>query len=161
MAAVDFFVKLDGIDGESQDDVHKNEIHVDSFTFGVTNAGTGGVNLGSGAARSNVQDFHFTKGTDMASPNLFIACCTGKHIPTATITIRKAGENPMEYLIYNLTEVFVSSHNTSGHDGSGVAQESFSLNCSKVEINYTPQNADGSAGAKITKTYDIKANKAS
>ena len=130
---------------------------MDSFTFGVTHAGTP---LTPPVAAS-LQDFHFTKSTDKASPNLFLACCTGQHIPKATITVRKAGAKPMEYLVYNLTEVLVSSYNTSGHDGSGVAQESFSLNFSKIEMNYRPQNADGSAGAKITKTYDLKLNKAS
>jgi type VI secretion system secreted protein Hcp len=158
MAAVEFFVKLDGIDGESQDDVHENEIHVDSFTFGVTNAGATGVNLGLGAAK--LQDFHFTKSTDKASSKLFVACCTGQHIPTATITVRKGGEKPMEYLVIKLTEILVSSYNTSGA-GSGVVQESFSLHFSKIEMNYSSQNADGSAGAKITESYDLKLNKAS
>ncbi len=161
MAAVDYFVKLEGIDGESQDDKHKKEIHVTSFSHGVTNAGTGGMNLGSGAGRSNVQDFQFTKYADNSSPNLFLACCTGKHIPTATITIRRAGEKPQEYLVYKLTEVLVSSYQTGGHDGGELAQESFSLNFSKIEMNYTPQNADGSPGAKNTKTYDVKGNKGS
>ncbi len=160
MAAVDYFVKLEGIDGESQDDKHKKEIHVESFSHGVTNAGTGGVNLGSGAGRSNVQDFQFTKFADSSSPNLFIACCTGKHIPTATITIRRAGEKPQEYLVFKLTEVLVSSYQTGGHGGSDIAQESFSLNFSKIEYKYTPQNADGTPGGAITKTYSVKENKA-
>jgi type VI secretion system secreted protein Hcp len=112
------FLKLDGIQGESQDDKHKNEIQLASFNVGLTNAGTGGANLGSGAGRSNLQDMHFTKQTDSSSPSLFLACCTGRHIPTATITIRKAGENPVEYLVYKLTEVFVSSHNASGQQGA-------------------------------------------
>jgi len=161
MAAVDYFLKLEGIEGESQDDKHKNEIHIESFSHGVTNAGTGGINLGSGAGRSNVQDFQFTKRTDKSSPNLFIACCSGKHIPTATITIRKAGENPVEYLVWKLTEVFVSSYQTGGHGGGDVAQESFSLNFSKIEYKYSPQNADGTLGGAITKTYDVKGNKVS
>jgi len=159
MAAVDYFVKLEGIDGESQDDKHPKEIHVESFSHGVTNAGTGGVNLGSGAGRSNVQDFQFTKFADSSSPNLFIACCTGKHIPTATITIRRAGEKPQEYLVFKLTEVLVSSYQTGGHGGGEVAQESFSLNFSKIEYKYTPQKADGTAGAAITTKYDVKGNK--
>ena len=161
MAQEDYFLKIDGIDGESQDDVHKNEIHVSSFSFGVTNTGTGGSNLGSGGGRSNVQDMHFTKVVDQASPNLFYACATGKHFDTATVTVRRAGENPQEYLIYKMTEVYISSISTSGHEGGGIAQESVSLNFSKVELNYTPQNADGTPGAVNTKGYDLKANKGS
>ena len=161
MAQEDYFLNIDGIKGESQDSVHKNEIHVSSFSFGVTNTGTGGSNLGSGGGRSNVQDMHFTKVADSSSPNLFIGCATGKHYNNATVTVRRAGENPQEYLIYKLTEVYISSITTSGHEGGGIAQESVSLNFSKVEITYTPQNADGTPGAKNTKTYDVKANKGS
>ncbi len=160
MAQEDYFLKIDGVKGESQDDKHKDEIHVSSFSFGVTNTGTGGSNLGSGGGRSNIQDMHFTKVVDAASPNLFIGCATGKHFGTATVTVRRAGEKPQEYLTYKLTEVYISSISTSGHEGGGIAQESVSLNFSKVEITYTPQNADGSPGAKNTKSYDVKANKA-
>jgi len=161
MAQEDYFLKIDGVKGESQDDKHKNEIHVSSFSFGVTNSGTGGSNLGSGGGRSNIQDMHFTKTVDSASPNLFIACATGKHFDKATVTVRRAGENPQEYLIYELTEAYISSITTSGHEGGGLAQESVSLNFSKIKMTYTPQNADGSPGAKNEKTYDVKANKAS
>jgi type VI secretion system secreted protein Hcp len=161
MAQEDYFLKIDGLEGESQDDKHKNEIHVSSFSFGVTNAGTGGSNLGSGGGRSNIQDMHFTKVVDQASPNLFIACATGKHFDTATLTVRRAGETPQEYLTYDLNEVFVSSISTSGHEGGGIAQESCSLNFSKIKMTYTPQNPDGSPGAANPKTFDVKANKAS
>jgi type VI secretion system secreted protein Hcp len=101
---------------------------------------------------------HFTKLADKSSPNLFVACCNGKHFPTATVTVRKAGEKPHEYLVYKLTEVLVSSFQTSGHGGGGIAQESLSLNFSKIEMAYAPQNADGTPGAKIVKTYDIQKN---
>lgn len=161
MAQEDYFLKIDGINGESQDDKHKNEIHLTSFSFGVTNTGTGGSNLGSGGGRSSVQDFHFTKVVDQSTPNLFIGCATGKHFPRATITVRRAGENPQEYLTYDFTEVYVSSITTSGHESGNIALESGSLNFSKVTLTYTPQNADGTPGAANAKTYDIKANKAS
>jgi len=161
MAQEDFFLKIDGITGESQDDKHKDQIHLTSWSMGVANLGTGGSNLGSGGGRSNVQDLHFTKVIDKSSPNLFIACCTGKHFDTATITVRRAGENPQEYLTYDLTEVYVSSFNTSGHEGGELAQESGSLNFSKITMTYTPQNDDGTPGAANPKTYDVKANKAS
>ena len=162
MAQGDFFLKIDGIDGESQDDKLKNHIQVLSVSLGVSNLGTGGSNLGSGASKANVQDIHFTKPADKSSPNIFIHCCSGKHFPTATITMRKAaGDNKVDYLVYKLSEVFISSYNVSAHEGGGIAQESLSLNFSTIEYNYTPQNADGTPGAKITKTYKIKENKVS
>jgi type VI secretion system secreted protein Hcp len=163
MAQADYFLDLDSVDGESQDDDSrmKNKIHVSSFSFGVTNTGTGGSNLGSGASKSNVQDLHVTKTMDKASPNLFIGCCNGKHFPKATFYVRRAGENPQVYLKYELTEVFISSYSTSGHEGGGIAQESVSLNFSKVKMSYFVQKADGTGTTEIPKTWDLKANKAS
>jgi type VI secretion system secreted protein Hcp len=155
----DFFLKMDGVQGESQDDKHQNEIQLSSFSFGVTNAGTGGSGGGSGSGKANVQDMKFAKLADNSSPNLFQACFTGKHFDTATLTVRKAGENPLEYLVYTLSDVFVSSYATQGQSGGGIAQEAGSLNFSKVQIQYTPQNDDGSGGAQNTKGCDVKANK--
>src|SRR5579883_2371077 len=156
MAQADFFLKIDGVEGESQDDKHPNEIQILSFSFG-----SGAVGTGSGSSKVNVQDAHFTKYVDKSLPNLFGACCSGKHFPTATVTIRKAGEDPMEYLVYKLSEVFVSSITTSGHEGGGIAQESVSLNFSKIEMKYWPQKPEGGQGAVVPKTYDLKANKVS
>jgi type VI secretion system secreted protein Hcp len=160
MAQADFFLKLGDVEGESDDDTHGKEIQLSSFSFGVANSGAGGFGGGSGASKANVQDLHFTKLVDKSSPNLFQACATGKHFDDATVTIRKAGgDAPVEYLIYKLTEVFVSSHNVTGHDGGGIAQESGSINFSKVEMTYNPQTAEGGVDAANTKGYDIKANK--
>ena len=159
MAQEDFFLKIEGVEGESQDAEHEGQIHLSSFSFGVTNSGTGGSNMGSGASRSNVQDVHVTKHADKSSPNLFLACATGKHFNKATLYVRRAGENPVDYLNYEMTEVFVSSFTQSGHEGGGIAQESFSLNFSKIKFTYWPQKNDGSKGTENAKTYDVKANK--
>jgi type VI secretion system secreted protein Hcp len=159
MPQEDFFLKIEGVTGESQDKDHSDEIHLSSFSFGVTNSATGGSNLGSGAGRSNVQDLHCTKHTDKASAMLFIGCCTGKHFTKATLTVRRAGEDPVDYLQYEMTETFITSWSQSGHEGGGLAQESFSLNFSKIKFSYWPQKAEGGKGEIQTKTYDVKANK--
>ena len=46
----------------------------------------------------NVQDLSITKFIDLASTDIFLATCNGKHIPEATLVVRKAGETPLEYL---------------------------------------------------------------
>ena len=91
MAAVDLFLKIDGIQGESKDAKHANEIDVDAFSWGETNvvSNAGG---GRGAGKVAMQDFHFTKRLDTASPMLFLACASGKHFPKAVLTARKAGQ---------------------------------------------------------------------
>jgi len=157
MAQEDFFLKIEpNVKGECQVDGHTDEIHLHSFSFGVTNAATGGSNLGSGASRSNVQDLHVTKDTDKSSPVLFISCSNGKHYDKATLTIRRAGEKPVDYLKYEMTEVFITSFAQSGHEGGGLAQESVSLNFSKIKMSYWPQKADGIKGDVVEQTFDIK-----
>jgi type VI secretion system secreted protein Hcp len=158
MATVDMFLKLDGIDGESLDETHKNEIDIKSFSMGVENAGVGG-NVVENKAR--VHDVRISMHANKASPNLFIACCTGRHISTASIYVRKAGEKPVEYETIKLTDVRVSSFSKSGQHGGDITIENVSLNFSKIEYSYKQQNRDGSAGAPVSKAYDVKANKAS
>jgi len=159
MAQVDMFLKLDGINGESQDNTHKNEIQLYSFTFGVNNQGAGGFGKGSGASKSDVHDVVVTKLTDLATTPLMKACATGKTIGDALITIRKAGgDTPVEYLKVDLKEVFVSQFHVGATDSGGIAQETVGLNFAQVEFHYTPQEADGTAGATVSGGYDIKQN---
>jgi hypothetical protein len=98
------------------------------------------------------------KHADKSSPAIFIACANGKHFPNATLTVRKAGEHPHEYLIYKMDNVFLSHYGVKGNGGD-IALETLSLNFSKIEMTYVPQNKDGTAGAKIVKAHDIAANK--
>src|ERR1035437_3532731 len=100
MAAVDYFLKIDGIEGEAQDKTHKNEIQLESFSWGETNAGTMAAGVGGGSGRVAMQDFHFVMKTNKASPKLMLACATGEHIKNGILTCRKAGKEQQEYLKY-------------------------------------------------------------
>lgn len=160
MAQVDMFLKIDGIDGESQDDKHKNEIEISTFSWGASNVGSGNLGTGSGTGKVLVQDLHVTKFMDKSSVPLFVACCTGKHIATLSLTARRAGgEKQVEYCIIKATEVYVSGFSNAGSDPNQLAQETVSFNFSKIELKYTPQKADGSGGPAINGGWDVKANK--
>lgn len=89
--AFDCFLKIDGIDGESQDDRHAKEIDVLSFSWGESNTGGVAHGGGGGAGKVSMQDFHFTMKLNKASPLLARACATGQHIKSAVLTCRKAG----------------------------------------------------------------------
>ena len=159
MAVPDIYLKIQGVDGEAQDDKHKDWIEVASFSFGVTNTGSGAVGMGSGASKASLSDLHVTKLVDKSSAGLFQACCNGKHFDTAKLYVRKAGENPLEYLKYDMDEVFITSVQTGGTDGGGLATESVSLNFAKIKLTYTVQNKDGTAGTSIPKWYHAKEHK--
>jgi len=113
MALVDYFLKIDGISGESTDDKHRGEIEVASFSWGVTQTSTRATG-GAGAGKATFQDFHFTKLSDKASPTLFQKCATGAHIKHAVLTARKAGENQQEFLKITLSDLLVSSYQSGG-----------------------------------------------
>src|SRR5712692_6599716 len=106
--AVDYFLKIDGVEGESQDSAHGKEIQLDSFSFGVTQSGTFGAGGGGGAGKASFNDFHFTMHVNKASPKLFLYCANGKHIPTATLTGRKAGEKPQDYVVWKFTDILAA-----------------------------------------------------
>ena len=160
MAKGDMFLKLEGIDGESKDEKKQNQIEIASFSFGGTNNGSFYTATGGGVGKVNLQDVHFTKQIDKSSPNLFGILTSGKHIDKATITVRKAGGDPKDYLIVTLTPCLVSSYNISGSDGGGMPQESFSLNYDKIEFEYKTQDDKGNLGASIKKSYETAKNKA-
>ena len=115
MAAVDYFLKIKGIEGEAQDKTHKNEIEVESWSFGETNAGTHAGGSGGGAGKVAMQDFHFVMKVNKASPKLFLACATGEHIPDAKLTCRKAGKEQHDYLIVKMTDVLVTGVSHTGN----------------------------------------------
>src|ERR1041384_8656459 len=94
--AMDMFIKIGELKGESRDKVHKDEIDVLAWSWGVSNSGSAHVGGGAGAGKCNVQDVSFTKYIDKSSPDLMLACCNGKHFDKATLIVRKAGETPLE-----------------------------------------------------------------
>src|SRR5664279_1079383 len=153
MAAVDYFLKIDGIDGESQDKTHKNEIQLQSWSWGETNAGSMGVGGGGGAGKVSMQDFHFVMPANKATPKLVLACATGEHIKSAILTCRKAGKEQQEFLKYTFTDVLISSYQTSGSDAP---VEQVSFNFTQMQVDYKEQKADGTLAGALTKWYDLK-----
>jgi type VI secretion system secreted protein Hcp len=156
--ASDIFFKIGDIKGESGDEKHKGEIEVLSWSWGVSNGGTMATGGGGGAGKANFTDLTFTHHVDKASPNLWMNCAVGKHIPDATLTQRKSGGKQEEYLKIKLTDVLVSSVQDSGADGAGHPSESVSLNFAKVEWEYSAQKSDGSLDAATKVGFDLKKN---
>ena len=160
----DYLLELDGIKGESLDEKHKDKIEVDSFSWGVSNAGNMGRGSGGGTGKADFQDLTFTKQTDKSSPLLVKAAATGDHIKKAVLTARKAGGKggQVEYFKITLEDVMVSSFTTGGNaGGSSIPIDSFSLNYTKMKYEYLPQKADGSLEGAIIAQYDRALNKGS
>jgi len=157
--AVDMFLKITGIPGESKDSKHKDEIEIFSFSWALNQSGSLGSGGGGGAGKADFQDFSFAMPVSKASPKLFLACASGKHVPEATLTVRKAGGQQVEFLVYKLGDCIVSTYQEGGESSGVVPNDAFSLNFAKIEISYKEQDLKGGVGAETKAGWDVKLNK--
>ncbi|WP_058188926.1 Hcp family type VI secretion system effector [Terracidiphilus gabretensis] len=158
--AVDFFLKLDSIDGESAADGHTNEISLLSFSWGGSQvssvAGTGG----SGAGKVSLENLHAMKYYDKASPSLFKALISGTHIKTGVLSACKSGvTGGKPFLKVSFEELFVTNLSISGSSETPAESVSFSYN--KIKVEYSTQDEKGILTAVAAVSYDLKANKVS
>ena len=158
--AVDIFLKIEGIKGESQDHRHPEEIRLLAWSWGLAQSGTTHMGPGAGSGKVAVQDITFTKNCDKATTNILKFCSNGKHIPNALLTIRKAGgDAPVEYFKLLMTDLIVSSYATGGSAGGlDQLQETVTLNFRKFTVTYTEQTQHGTPGPSMEATWDIAAN---
>lgn len=156
--AMDMFLEIAGVKGEARDSVHKDKIDILAWSWGLSNSGTAHVGGGAGAGKVNVQDISVTKYVDKASPPLMLYCCNGKHLANAQLIVRKAGENPLEYIVIKLTDVMITAVSTGGSGGEDRLTENVTLNFAKVEFTYTPQDAKGGKGDPIPMGWNIAEN---
>ncbi|HWG80615.1 MAG TPA: type VI secretion system tube protein Hcp [Stellaceae bacterium] len=156
--AVDMFIKIGDLKGESVDDKHKDEIDVLAWSWGMSQSGTTHLGTGAGAGKVNVQDISFTKYVDKSSPNLMQYCCNGKHFAEALLTVRKAGETPLEYLKIKLTDLMITAVSTGGSGGEDRLTENVTLNFAQFKVEYTPQKKDGTGDAAVTIGWDVAKN---
>ncbi|WP_261529440.1 Hcp family type VI secretion system effector [Burkholderia multivorans] len=158
--AQDIFLKIDGINGESLDDKHKDEIEILNWDWEILQESSMHSGSGGGAGKATVKDLTFEHNIDRASPNLMKYALTGKHIDQAVLVMRKAGGNPLEYLKLAMSDVIVTRVKPSGSKaGEEKSRETVSLSFSKVKQEYVVQNAQGGSGGAVTASFDIKGNK--
>jgi len=139
--AFDAFLKLDGVDGESVQKGYEKWIEILSFSWGATQTPTRGTGSGAGSGKVQFQDFHFVVNFSKASPELFKRCATGEHIKTGVLSVRKAGEKPVEFYKVRMSDLLVSSY----QEGSGgeVPVDPVSLNFADVAIDLPQQSPTG------------------
>lgn len=160
VSSTDYYLKIEGIPGEATDRTHAGQIEIQSFSWGATNSGSAaGAGGGAGAGKVSFSDFSFSKLQDKASPLLMQFVASGKHIPKVTLYGVTAGKERVDYMTLTLSDVLISSFQTSGSAG-GAQVDSVSLNFAKISYDYRPQGADGKFGAAVHGGWDLKANKA-
>jgi type VI secretion system secreted protein Hcp len=161
--AVDIFLKLGSLTGESQDSTHKNEIDVVAWGWAMSQSGTMHLGTGGGGGKVAVGDLTIFKYTDKATPTIISACASGTHFPTAVLTVRKAGgKAPLEYYKISLQNVLVTGYSTDdATPDQDRFMESVTLNFEAFHVQYQPQGPDGSKlGGMVESKWNIVQNAA-
>ena len=154
----DYFLRIDGIPGESTDKKHAGEIDVESFSWGEAQTGPIGVGGGGGAGKVQIQDLHVTAPVSKASPLLILACASGTHVKSAVLSARRAGKKAADdFLTFSLSDVLVRSYQIAGSEAEP-PRDAVSLAFAKIEIEYKEQKADGSLGASTRVGWDVVKN---
>ena len=158
--AIELFLKIDGIAGESTDDRHAQWIDLLTFTWGVSAEGTVLAGGGAGAGKVKPQDVSFVKFVDKASPALLQSCLAGKHFPKAELAVVRAGGKGQQFLTITLSDVLVSSYRIGGSEGDDQPPtDQFTLDFRRIAYAYQPQKADGSLGSAVDATWDFHTSK--
>jgi type VI secretion system secreted protein Hcp len=153
--AVDTFLKLGDIEGESTDDAHKDEIDVLAFSWGLSQPTADlGSGHGTGAGKAVFEDLVVVKRVDKASPKLFEACATGTHVQAAALTCRKAGKAKQEFFKIRLSDVLVTSYEVDSSEEDRPLDQ-IALSFAKVELEYVPVDATGKALAPVKAAFDL------
>ena len=172
MAYIEYFIKIDGIDGESQDPKHKGEIGLVAWSWGQDLTGNVHVGGGGGAGRVTMSDFQFEMIVNKASPKLFLACAAGEHIRRAVFTCRLSG---VDYMKIILTDLFVSSfqigeslpqyyEKVSADSKKKETKPQFSkigptnqisLSFGKIEFEYNERKENGSMADTVKVGWDL------
>lgn len=158
--AVDMFLKIGDLEGESQDKTHADEIDVLAWSWGMNQSGTMHAGGGGGGGKVSVQDISVTKWVDKCTAPLMKACCMGSQYKEAKLVVRKSGgTEPLEYVVMTMNDVIITSCSTGGSGGEDRLTENIALNFAGFKIEYQPQKPDGSKdGGAIPFEWDIAAN---
>ncbi|HEY0429892.1 MAG TPA: type VI secretion system tube protein Hcp [Pyrinomonadaceae bacterium] len=156
MASSDFYLKIDGIEGESEAVGFEKQIQIESWSMGANNAGSAGLGTGMGTGKVSMQDFHFVMQNGKASAQIMLAVCKGNHIPQAILSCRKTGGDgsPFTYYKYTFKDLVMSSFQSGASQALPMEQVAF--NYTKITLEYFQQKADGTVALSNTISYDVK-----
>jgi type VI secretion system secreted protein Hcp len=155
----DAFLQIAGLKGESTRAGFEGQTELKTFSWGASNSSSmGSSGPGGGVGKAKLDSFKCTKATDLTSPPLFQACCSGKHFPRAKVTlIKSGGDSTVPYLVYEFEKVFVSDIQWEGEDGKvKLPTETVELSFGKVTITYTSQTDTGGVGTPVVASWNVQ-----
>jgi type VI secretion system secreted protein Hcp len=154
-ASADYYLKIDGVEGESTADRHAGEIDIESFTWGISQSSL--LNCTT-SARTAFQPILIVKRIDKSSPVLMQAVANGKHIARAVLSAERAGERPFTFSRITFGELVVAGYSLGVGPGA-LPVDQFSLSYATIKFEYIQQRPDGGAGKTTTFCWNVRANR--
>lgn len=157
--AVDMYLKVAGVEGESNTEGYEKWFQITSFSFGVSiQASYGAGKEGGATGQPSISDLSITKIVDKSSPTLFKMCAAGDHFAKVELHVRKAS---LTYFKVELEPAIISSIQHGGSGGGDLLYESISFNCQQIKTIYQGQADKGAkGGGEIIGGYNIVKKKA-
>lgn len=140
-AAIDSYLYIPGVPGESTTAGFPNWIDVTAISVAVADRVCSGITI--------------TKYLDSSSPFLSAAALTGMIYPSMTVQVVKVGEAQLPFLTYTLTNVTVGSVGVAVSP-TGVLVEQVVLRPALIDMSYKSQGPDGSLQPPIQSTLTCK-----
>jgi type VI secretion system secreted protein Hcp len=160
--AIDAYLQIDGIKGESTDSAHYGWIECRTVNWSVKQpkSATASTSGGHTAERAELSEIGIVKLSDLSSPMLFQACACGKTYPKAKLEFLRADGDgkPIKYMELELENVLI------GHFAAGVAEgntatENIGLKFSKIKMRYTQQKIAGGISGNTVGGWDAATNR--
>lgn len=160
--AVDVYLQIDGIKGESADAEHLNWMELTSVHMGVIQpkSATASTSGGHTAERCEHRTLSITKLADLASPILMQTCSSGRTIPKAKIEFMRADSDgfPVKYYEVELENVLIGNIDQQVSVGD-ILHETIGLKFSKIKWRYTQQKISGGVGGNTAGGWDLATNR--
>jgi type VI secretion system secreted protein Hcp len=160
---ITMFLQIDGVPGESTQELHQNWIDIDAFNWSEAMASITATVSGRSAGKVSMTDFHFSMKTNKASPVLFLDCAIGKYIPNARLDVcipfGAETQGPLVYLRFNFTQVTITSYSIGGSTPMDRSVDEFSIAFSKITMTYIQIGEDGGIIGVINVYYDLAAGR--
>ncbi|HMD88278.1 MAG TPA: type VI secretion system tube protein Hcp [Anaerolineaceae bacterium] len=154
-----YFLKIEGIQGESTTLNHKDEIEVLAWNWSETQPSIAIVG-GATPGRVQMHPFHVIAKSSSASPKLFLACAGGQHIPMAVFAaVKVISAQVQDYMTWKFSDVIVTSYQVGADKDETISTDEFNLEFSRVVLEYKPLKSDGSLGSPIMAEWDLRSPK--
>ena len=157
MAIGDMFLKVETarmgvIKGEASDLKHPGEINILSWSWAMSARTALGAAGPTGKA--TLDELRIVKKIDSASTALMASLRANELVKKATLTVRKAGSEPLEYVKITLQDARITHVGLDTENTEVVERVNFAFQ--RITVDYVPQGQEGAGRGGMSFEADLR-----